>query len=296
MKTTHIIIGGTTKSATTSLFKYLADHPLICGSSMKETRFFLDSTYPLESKLRLQKTIAPYYTFFRHRKQEEFLLEASPDYLYAHETPINIHHHLSPVKIIFILRDPVQRFLSWYQFSKQNGTIPNTTTLAEYLAMQTNDGTGAQHVRVLHQGLYSHYLQKYFNLFHSQDIYICFMEDLSRDPESFIHQLCHYIGIDSSFYEGYSFERLNPTMGVKNQALHQQYTRWSFLIRKQTHHIPLIHQTLKSIKRIFHPLYIRLNKTQTTSQNTADPTITQLEKFYANERVLYNGRYKSFNP
>ena len=46
----YLIIGGTTKAGTTSLHAYLSDHPQVCASSIKETRFFLDRDYPLEAK------------------------------------------------------------------------------------------------------------------------------------------------------------------------------------------------------------------------------------------------------
>ena len=51
----YLIIGGTTKAATTSLFIYLADHPSICAATYKETRFFLSSDYPLPSKYRYRE-------------------------------------------------------------------------------------------------------------------------------------------------------------------------------------------------------------------------------------------------
>jgi hypothetical protein len=38
----YIIIGGSTKCATTSVFAYLASHPDIASSKVKESRFFLD--------------------------------------------------------------------------------------------------------------------------------------------------------------------------------------------------------------------------------------------------------------
>ena len=50
-----LIIGGASKAGTTSMFSYLAEHPQICASHAKETRFFLDSDYPLSSPWRCAK-------------------------------------------------------------------------------------------------------------------------------------------------------------------------------------------------------------------------------------------------
>ena len=40
MSNQHAIIAGVNKCGTTSVFRYLADHPDVCASSIKETRFF----------------------------------------------------------------------------------------------------------------------------------------------------------------------------------------------------------------------------------------------------------------
>ena len=37
----NVIIAGTQKAGTTSLFRYLAGHPAVCHSSTKEVDFFL---------------------------------------------------------------------------------------------------------------------------------------------------------------------------------------------------------------------------------------------------------------
>ena len=65
----YIIIGGTTKAATTSLYFYLADHPNVCASNIKETRFFLDADYPLPVKYRLEDGLEKYEKVSRIQKQ-----------------------------------------------------------------------------------------------------------------------------------------------------------------------------------------------------------------------------------
>ena len=52
-----LIIAGASKAGTTSVFNYLANHPQICASVAKETRFFLDLDYPLPSELRSHRVV-----------------------------------------------------------------------------------------------------------------------------------------------------------------------------------------------------------------------------------------------
>ena len=43
----YLIIGGSTKCGTTSLFNYFEFHPGVCACSMKESRYFLEPEYKL---------------------------------------------------------------------------------------------------------------------------------------------------------------------------------------------------------------------------------------------------------
>lgn len=60
----YLIIGGTTKAGTTSIFRYLSAHPDVCASSLKETRFFLDKDYPLPSTNRFNGSNLECYRVF----------------------------------------------------------------------------------------------------------------------------------------------------------------------------------------------------------------------------------------
>jgi hypothetical protein len=50
-----LIIGGTSKAGTTSVFNYLQGHPQVRAAFSKETRFYLEKDYPLPSQRRCQK-------------------------------------------------------------------------------------------------------------------------------------------------------------------------------------------------------------------------------------------------
>lgn len=63
----YLIIGGTPKAGTTSLYKWLSDHPDVCPSSLKETRFFLDWDYPLSSSAQYNgKNLEQYAVFLNN--------------------------------------------------------------------------------------------------------------------------------------------------------------------------------------------------------------------------------------
>src|SRR4026209_2680855 len=135
-----LIVAGTSRAGSTAVFKYLASHPQICASSAKETRFFLDADYPLPSKIRYHRNeLSSYLSLFDSKDCEyndHWRFEATPDYLYSHGTPQRIQEAVSNVRFIFLLREPVSRLLSYYQFGRAMNEIPLSMTFDQYIQLQ----------------------------------------------------------------------------------------------------------------------------------------------------------------
>ncbi|MBK8847823.1 MAG: sulfotransferase domain-containing protein [Bacteroidetes bacterium] len=160
----YCIIAGSTKCATTSVFAWLADHPMVCGSVVKESRFFWDNTYPMPSTgYHYSNGISSFQSIFKCEKNETILLEATPDYMYGDTTASIINSAISGVKIIFVLRHPVDRLVSWYKFAAQRNLFDSQTTFEQYVNMQVMqpDAITPQHLRAMEQGRYAFYLKKY---------------------------------------------------------------------------------------------------------------------------------------
>lgn len=260
---------------------------------MKETRFFLDEDYPVKSKYKFSAGLGRYLEFFQPFTKE-ILVEASPDYLYSRNTPSSIVNSLPNVKLVFILRNPVDRFISWYNFCIQNSTIKKDISIYQYFEMQQPDDGHKyhhQHLMTLAQGKYSTYLQPYIDIFGMDRIHICFMENLKENPLQFMGNLCSFLNIESTFYNEYQFEIHNPTNNLKNQSLHGFYLKVSYAIRKKSHNQRLFHAVLKRIKRVFFPVYLKLNRAEKEIfKNSHD--IAFLQDYYSNELALYEDRYR----
>ena len=134
-KLPNLLIAGVNRSGTTSLFVYLIKHPEICGASRKETGYYrvlYDGTaefQPIES----------YMEYFKDCGDEKLRLEATPHYIYGEAVIASaIRRDLGEdVKLIFLLRDPVGRFVSAFNFHKayRMSDIGWETSPAEYLEM-----------------------------------------------------------------------------------------------------------------------------------------------------------------
>jgi hypothetical protein len=115
------LIIGAPRCGTTSMYGYLAMHPRVQGGALKETGFF-DVFYAGGP--------AAYWASFplRTRRSEpgarrgDFVtFEATPTYLANPQVPQRVHEMLPDVKLIVMLRNPVERAFSHYHFSVRNG-------------------------------------------------------------------------------------------------------------------------------------------------------------------------------
>lgn len=116
-KPTFYIIG-VPKAGTSSLYQYLKEHPDIFMSANKEPNFFLPELDGLDQISNQQA----YHALFQEAGKNQERGEASVGYFsyYSHVIP-EIKKQTPHAKIIVILRDPVERFMSQVRHSKRMG-------------------------------------------------------------------------------------------------------------------------------------------------------------------------------
>ena len=312
----YLIVGGTTKAATTSLFAYLADHPSICAASYKETRFFLDTDYPLPSKFRFKGDVEEYNLLFSECDENQFRLESTPDYLYCPAALERMAKFLPHAKLIFSLREPISRLISWYRFAKQIGRLPQNMSFDGYIeelfnvveakppdsgqvaysqkektqptkenadqeTKDTKDNLGAeQYLQTLKQGCYATYLKHYLERFGKDRIYTLFYEDLAENPLKVLSDLCRFADIEPDYYEDYTFKVTNRTETMRSSGFHQKYRAFRFQMRRWTHNKPIIHKSLRVMRRAIEPLYLRLNTRSDEDVSVSEKAQSRLIDYY----------------
>jgi len=208
-----LIIGGTSKAGTTSLYQYLARHPEIYPSLVKETRFFLDAEYPLPRKNFFCAGLEKYTEFFPGWKNhKKVLMEATPDYLYS-KTALEIATLLPNAKMLFILRDPTDRLVSWYKYAKQRAMLPPQTSFDEYVDAQLNQPITQDTpvcYRALEQGRYEKYVSLFKQAF-GERLLIMSFDELRVAPVEFMRQVCSFSGLRFDYYEDYKFKIYNKS-------------------------------------------------------------------------------------
>ena len=184
MKLPNFLIVGAAKSGTTSLFHYLKQHPEVFMPSFKEPQYLVAS----KVRGRVFKNISvleDYKGLFEDASQKA-VGEASVFYLYFYKEAIqNIKTILGDdVKIIFVLRNPVDRAFSAYRHVSRNSL---TETLSFEEALQEEPGRLERNPKMTpmvmykDMGLYNDAVQAYKESF--KDVHIVLYDDFKKDVE-----------------------------------------------------------------------------------------------------------------
>ena len=115
MKKVDAIIIGAGRSGTTSLYEYLESHPDVCFSKIKEIHYF--------SLADLFARGEDYYHSFFNATENQIKAGADTYLLIDKEAPKRMNLYNPNMKIIIMLREPVVRAFSGYNYSINNGYL-----------------------------------------------------------------------------------------------------------------------------------------------------------------------------
>jgi hypothetical protein len=248
----HLIIAGTTRAGTTSLFNYIGDHPQVRPSTIKETRFFLDND-ELRRLHRYEEGLDAYHSFFPDCPADAVRLEATPDYLYCPTAAKRIANSLPGACVVVILREPIGRLISWRRYAIQNGLLDPSTTLADYIQAQFDaDASGEylpQHIRSLQEGNYTRFLTPWIEALGPSKLIVCNYQDLLNDPADVTRRICHGAGIDPAYYSDYTFGIHNESRSVRWPKIQSAYRSLIWRIKPYIHDKPAVRAALRKLRR-----------------------------------------------
>jgi len=189
----NFLIIGAQKSGTTTIQEWLSQHPdvfipnpfqnkILKTGRGRELQFFYDESKQFSN---WNKGLNWYREQFSAYDMEKAIGEKSPSYLYYDVCPERIFKTLGKIKLVVLLRHPVDRAYSSYW-------------------MVYKDGFGSFEEKVydsiwLKQGYYSEQLKRYLKYYHKEDFYICILRQVKEEPERVFKELCRFLEIDSSF-------------------------------------------------------------------------------------------------
>ena len=196
------VVIGAAKAGTTSLAYWLAAHPEVHVTPVKEVRFFnRDEAW--------HRGEEHYRTFFAGALPGQQAGEATPDYLWRPEVPGRLRSLLPDARLVALLRHPVERMHSHYWHSRSWGAqLPDFADLAREALR--GDPSSAH---FLERGHYPEQLDRWAEA--GPAPLVLLTEDLERDPAAAFRQVCEHLGIAGTVPEA---------VGAVHNAAHRR--RW----------------------------------------------------------------------
>ncbi len=186
-------IVGAQKAGSTYLLRCLNDHPQIFMPP-GEIAFFEDSLYSAER-------IGDFERHFEPARPGQVVGVKRPNLLGHFECPERLHRHMPNLKIVAILRHPVDRAISGYFHYMKTGMLPIES--AEIGLRKILDG-GYRHIprahEVLEFGLYGKHLEHYNEFYFREHIHVMLLDDMKHDAEGQLSGLYKFLGVDADFH------------------------------------------------------------------------------------------------
>lgn len=223
----NTLIIGAGRSGTTSLFSYLKAHPEVCFSKIKEVHYF--------SIEELHRRGEAYYHSFFSKCQGETVLAAADTYLLMdYEAIERIHAYNPDMKIIVMLRDPVSRAYSSYNYSVNYGHHKAYASFLDSIEKE-KDMAGEPDIVLrnnrghFYGSLYYKHLKKWLELFPREQLCLLKTSWLKEDPQQFTAVLFSFLKL-SDFQGG--IERANAAAVPKNKQVEQFFLNRDHPLRR----------------------------------------------------------------
>lgn len=214
------ILIGAQKCGSTSFYDYMLEHPKVFSSSRKAPRFF-DLYY--HKGINYYRAYFPYYwkLFPNHTLDRRIRVgEETQDYILHPLAPERMAMHLPDVKLIVLLRDPVDRAYSHWNHRRRLGKEP--LSFEEAIAVEDEkiqpyfdhlDEPDYPHYDYLNssykkRGLYAEQLERWFEHFPREQFYIQSSEKFFAETKEVFNDILDFL--DLPFYDLQNYKNSNP--------------------------------------------------------------------------------------
>jgi hypothetical protein len=204
MPSPTFIIPGASRSGTSTIWFILRQHPEICTPSKKELRFF-------DQDKEYEKGISYYESLFGECEKWKEIGESSPPYWYKgitfdkkgeynfsteNDAPKRIKKHYPNIKLIFSLRNPVDRIYSQFWKNVRQGR-ERTKNVIESIKEEMKGERKPQKSALcwLYKNSYATHLRQWIEMYNRDNIKVIIFEEWTEYTEDNMKGVFDFLGV-----------------------------------------------------------------------------------------------------
>lgn len=198
------VIIGVQKGGTTSLYDFVIDHPKVVAAARKEVSYFsaLHDLGPAWYRSQFPTRLGV--------RRGKLTGEATPAYIFNRKAPEHMKVLLPDIRMVVVLRNPVDRAYSQWQMNLRNGKIPSETTFEQALDIEAEAWARHPDIRIydpadpmdlyfnsyLARGIYADQLKHWFRYYSREQFLMLATEDLLRERNHTLNRMFDFLGLE----------------------------------------------------------------------------------------------------
>ena len=297
--TKHLIIAGTNKSGTTAVFRYLGNHPGVVLSKFKEAAFFLTPPDEREGDARE----AYLSQFLERRSGSTLFVEATPQYLPGGQRIAKrIAAILPSARILFVLRNPADRVISYFRSSYGQPQLPTYGINFEQFVDESIEAMQVDSERVddlpyrqqafrqeLRISCYVDFLPDFVAQFGADNVLVTYFDQLQDSPQDLMRRIAGFANIDAGVYDDFVFHVENKTRIHRSAALRSASGALNAGLEPLLNRLPALRRAARSV-------YDLINVRRGQDVEIPDTSRQKLENFFAPKNAEFADWMRSTYP
>ncbi|MCJ7699997.1 MAG: sulfotransferase domain-containing protein, partial [Anaerolineales bacterium] len=151
--------------------------------------------------------------------------DVSIGYFQSPEAPKRIREHLDckHLKLIVLLREPIDRALSFYEMRVLKGNLLSSFEESLKIPYYRN--------LYIESGHYYRYYKNYLESFSKDQILILLQDEMKTNPDKEISKVCEFIGVRSDYNTSIPNKKANVGKSIKYPKMHYYLTYLGFIFQ-----------------------------------------------------------------
>jgi len=220
----EFLIIGAMKAGTRSLYGYMMTHPELVKGIRKEIHYFDGGSHPSTDTYSEGETwYRAHFPIQRNSVPAKKAVDATPRYIFNPLTPQRIAESAPTMKLIALLRNPVERAISHYFHEVRMGReklplmdalLAEESRLKPAIESEDYKNSDYNHFSYKLRGHYYDQIERYLKHFPRDQMLILESEPFFTAPESTLSQVFEFVGVDPN----HQVKNLQPQNVANNKT------------------------------------------------------------------------------